>query len=175
ETSLKLNTYFRINQRFQLLGGYQFVETKITNLDDVDNPLFHSLISEVVRTYATYSQVNFAALNRKTNFSFGGRVNYIEKFKRIIVDSRLSSNQRFLEHFTFEVLGEFKHQNTSQVINFQTDFLGIEKRRWQLSNNGDIPILESKQISAGLTYHHFGWLLKIGRASCRARVKIGEC
>ena len=159
ETSLKLNTYFRINQRFQLLGGYQFVETKITNLDDVDNPLFHSLISEVVRTYATYSQVNFAALNRKTNFSFGGRVNYIEKFKRIIVEPRLSFNQRFLEHFTFEVLGEFKHQNTSQVINFQTDFLGIEKRRWQLSNNGDIPILESKQISAGLTYHHFGWLL----------------
>src|SRR5690606_22509105 len=46
ETSLKLNTYFRINQRFKLLGGYQFVETKITNLDDVDNPLFHSLISE---------------------------------------------------------------------------------------------------------------------------------
>ncbi len=159
ETSVKLNTYFRINQRFQLLGGHQLVETKVTNLDDVDNPLFRSLISEVVRTYATYSQINFAAINRNTNFSVGGRVNYIDKFKKTIFEPRLNFNQRFLEHFTFEVLGEFKHQNTSQVINFQSDFLGVEKRRWQLSNDDDIPVIESKQVSLGLNYNHFGWLL----------------
>ncbi|MEZ4802038.1 MAG: TonB-dependent receptor plug domain-containing protein [Gelidibacter sp.] len=159
ETSLKLNTYFRINQRFQLLGGHQVVETKVTNLDDVDNPLFHSLVSEVIRTYAAYSQVNFAAVNRKTNFSMGVRYNYIDKFKKSILEPRLSFNQRFWEYVTFEVLGEFKHQNTSQVINFQNDFLGIEKRRWQLSNDEDIPVIESKQISTGLTYNHYGWLL----------------
>lgn len=159
ETGLKLETYYRINQRFQLLGGYQFVETKITNLDDVDNPLFHSLISEVVRTYATYSQLNFAAVNRKTNFFVGARYNYIDKFKKSILEPRLSFNQRFLEHFTVEILGEFKHQTTSQVINFQNDFLGIEKRRWQLANDADIPVIESRQISVGLNYNHYGWLL----------------
>ncbi len=159
ETSLKLNTYFRINQRFQLFGGHQFVETQVTNLDDVDNPLFRSLISEVIRTFATYSQLNFAAVNRKTNFSVGARFNYIDKFKKSILEPRLNFNQRFLEYFTFEVLGEFKHQNTSQVINFQNDFLGIEKRRWQLSNDKDIPVIESKQVSAGINYIHYGWLL----------------
>ncbi len=159
ETSLKLDTYFRINQRFQLLGGHQFVETGVTNIDDVDNPLFRSLVSEVIRTYAAYSQLNFAALNRNTNFSIGARFNYIDKFKKSILEPRLNFNQRFLEYFTFEFMGEFKHQSTSQVINFQNDFLGIEKRRWQLSNDNDIPVIESKQLSAGISYNQFGWLL----------------
>src|SRR5690606_34746020 len=59
----------------------------------------------------------------------------------------------------FEILGEFKHQTTSQIINFQNDFLGIEKRRWQLSNTDDIPIMMSKQISSGLTFNNKGWLV----------------
>jgi hypothetical protein len=63
-----------------------------------------------------------------------------------------------LDDFTFEVLGEFKHQNTSQIINFQNDFLGIEKRRWQLTNDQDIPIIRSKQISSGLNFSKAGWL-----------------
>jgi hypothetical protein len=71
----------------------------------------------------------------------------------------MSFSQRFLKDFTFEVLGEFKHQNTSQIINFQNDFLGIEKRRWQLSNDKDIPVITSKQVSSGLTYSKKGWLL----------------
>jgi hypothetical protein len=57
------------------------------------------------------------------------------------------------------VLGEFKHQNTSQVINFQNDFLGIEKRRWILANENDIPVIKSKQASLGLQYNQKGWLI----------------
>ena len=58
-----------------------------------------------------------------------------------------------------EAQAEFKHQNTSQIINFQNDFLGIEKRRWQLTDNDSIPILQSKQVSLGITYKNSGWLL----------------
>ena len=38
-------------------------------------------------------------------------------------------------------------------------FLGIEKRRWQLSNNKEIPIIKSKQISAGVNFTKNGWLV----------------
>ncbi|MBT8260269.1 MAG: TonB-dependent receptor, partial [Bacteroidia bacterium] len=40
-----------------------------------------------------------------------------------------------------------------QIIDLQNDFLGIEKRRWVLANNTDIPVLESRQISAGIQYN----------------------
>jgi hypothetical protein len=103
--------------------------------------------------------LNYKSPNANTNINLGLRYNYISKFKKSLFEPRLSLSQQFLNHFTFEILGEYKHQNTSQVINFQNDFLGIEKRRWQLSNNDDIPIIKSKQISAGLSYNEHGWLI----------------
>lgn len=161
ETSLKLKSNYRFNEALHILGGYHFVETEVTNLDDVDTPLFRLLVSEVVRTHGVFSQLGYKSKNRNSSLNFGVRYNFIEKFRKSIWEPRLSFSQRFLDFFTVEVLGEFKHQNTSQVINFQNDFLGIEKRRWQLSNNKDIPVITSKQASLGLNYSHRGWLFNI--------------
>ncbi len=159
ETSLKLKMNYKFDEKFNLLGGYQFVETKITNLDDVDDPLFRFLVSEVVRSHSIFSEIGFRTQNNNTNIKGGIRLNYIDKFKKTLWEPRLSFTQRFLENFTFEILGEFKNQYTSQLINFQNDFLGIEKRRWQLSNNRDIPIIRSKQFSAGINFTNNGWLV----------------
>ncbi|WP_310991194.1 TonB-dependent receptor domain-containing protein [Aequorivita marina] len=52
-----------------------------------------------------------------------------------------------------------KHQNTSQIVNFQNDFLDVEKRRWQLTDNDSIPVLKSKQASLGVQYFKKGWLV----------------
>ena len=159
ETSAKLISDYKLNHKFNLKSGYHFVETKVTNLDDVDNPLFRLLVSEVVRTHALFSQLDYKSPNRKTNFNAGIRLNYIDKFAKFLIEPRFSFSQKFLKDFTLEVVGEQKHQNTSQVINFQNDFLGIEKRRWQLSNNKDIPIIKSTQLSLGLDYSKNGWLI----------------
>jgi len=159
ETSVKLKADYRLSDSFTFLNGYHFVETEVTNLDDVDNPIFRERISEVVRTHGLFSQVAFRSKNTKTNLVTGFRLNYIDKFSKTIFEPRFSFNQRFLDYFTFEVLGELKHQNTSQVINFQNDFLGIEKRRWQLSNDEDIPIIRSEQVSTGLNFNKMGWLV----------------
>ncbi|TXE20000.1 TonB-dependent receptor [Psychroserpens burtonensis] len=159
ETSVKFIANYKMNEQLQFLNGYHFVETKITNLDDVDNPRFRSLISEVLRTHGLFSQLNYNSLNKKTSLTFGLRYNYLDKFKKHILEPRFSFTYQFLNNFSFEVLGEFKHQSTSQVINFQNDFLGIEKRRWQLSNNEDIPVIRSKQVSLGLSFSKNGWLL----------------
>ncbi|WP_299112337.1 TonB-dependent receptor plug domain-containing protein [uncultured Winogradskyella sp.] len=159
ETSLKLKVNNKINDRLQLLSGYHFVETEITNLDDVDIPRFKLLISEVVRTHGVFSQISYKSKDRKTNLSTGFRYNYIDKFSKHLLEPRLSFSHKFLDYFSLEVLGEFKHQNTSQVINFQNDFLGIEKRRWQLSNDNDIPVIRSRQASVGLSFSKNGWLI----------------
>ncbi|MEO1031143.1 MAG: TonB-dependent receptor plug domain-containing protein [Bacteroidota bacterium] len=159
ETSLKLKTNYRINSRLQLLSGYHFVETEVTNLDDVDVPRFRLLVSEVVRTHGVFSQISYRSKDRNTTMSSGLRYNYIDKFSKHLLEPRLSFYHKFLDYFSLEVLGEFKHQNTSQVINFQNDFLGIEKRRWQLSNDSDIPVIRSRQASMGLSYNKSGWLI----------------
>lgn len=151
--SAKVDINYIPNHQFKINGGYQFTEVGISNLEDVNNPVFRSYIKEVIRSHAIYGETNFLSNNAKTRLNLGARLNYINKFELILAEPRLSFSQRFLNHFRFEILGEFKSQTTSQIIDLQNDFLGIEKRRWVLSNNENIPVIKSKQLSAGLHYN----------------------
>lgn len=153
DNSAKIDINYKANQNIKLNGGYQFSEVGVSNLDDVNNPAFRSYIKEVIRSHAVYAETSLLTNNAKTNLKLGTRVNYHQKFDVFLVEPRLSFSQRFLNNFRFEVLGEFKSQTTSQIIDLQNDFLGIEKRRWILSNNNDIPIIKSKQISTGIHYN----------------------
>tara|TARA_R110002033_G_scaffold57314_3_gene106412 strand:+ start:13992 stop:16286 length:2295 start_codon:yes stop_codon:yes gene_type:complete len=159
ETSIKLKLKNKITDGLQWQNGYHFVETKITNLDDVNNPVFRNLVSEVVRTHGVFSEVSCKSKDRNTNLITGLRYNYINKFRKHLLEPRLSFFHKFLDNFSVEFLGEFKHQNTSQVINFQNDFLGVEKRRWQLSDENEIPVIKSKQVSLGFSFNKSDWLI----------------
>lgn len=165
DISVKLDINYNTRSQLKINSGYQFTEVGISNLEDVNNPNFRSFVREVIRTHAVYAETEFLSNNAKTKLNLGGRLNYIEKFDMIFAEPRLSFSQRFLNHFRFEVLGEFKNQTTTQIIDLQNDFLGIEKRRWVLSNNNKdvitednqtiypIPVLKSKQLSAGIHYN----------------------
>ncbi len=160
ETGAKLQGNYLVND-LDVGIGYQFIESKVINKNDVDSPPFLRLISEVIREHAFFTQVNYH--NKENNFYIkpGIRLNYIEKFSKFLIEPRVSLRKQFNEHFQVEILGELKHQNTTKVVNFQTDFLGIEKRRWQLANDEDIPILTSQQLSSGVSYVNKGWLVDL--------------
>ena len=161
ETGAKVQANKLLNSNLNWANGYQLTETKVSNLDDIDDPRFVLLEAEVLRTHGIFSELGLSSKNRKSRLNFGLRLNYLGKFTKWLWEPRLSANHGFGQGFNLEMLGEFKHQSTSQIINFQNDFLGVEKRRWQLSNNETIPVISSKQISLGLSYNQFGWLADI--------------
>ena len=150
---LKLHFNYNINNNLSMLGGYQFTEVGISNLEDVNNPPFRRFIKEVIRTHSIFNEIKFSSNSNLTNARIGVRANYIEKFSKTLFEPRVSFSQRFLESFRLEILGEFKSQTASQIIDLQNDFLGVEKRRWVLSNNDNIPIIKSKQISTGIHFN----------------------
>jgi len=153
DTGLKLHLTFKPDETINYFGGYQFSEVGVSNLEDVNNPVFRRLAKEVIRTHSIFNEIGFNSKSKKTNARIGLRTNYIEKFSEIYFEPRISFSQRFLSHFRIELLGELKSQTTSQIIDLQNDFLGVEKRRWVVSNNDDVPIIKSKQFSAGLHYN----------------------
>ncbi|WP_418636795.1 TonB-dependent receptor [Winogradskyella sp.] len=158
ETSAKLEGFYTQNL-WQFNLGYNFIESEITNLNDIDVPRFVRRDSEVLREQAVFAQTQFENDTKDLSVKLGVRANYLEKFDELIVEPRLSIRKALGNHVELEALGEFKHQNTSQIINFQNDFLGVEKRRWQLTDNDSIPIIKSKQASLGLLYKNKGWLI----------------
>lgn len=149
----KLHVDYELEDNLKYQGGYQFTEVGISNLEDVNNPVFRRFIKEVLRTHSLFNEVTFSSNSKNTFARIGLRTNYIEKFSEFYIEPRLSFSQKFLDHFRLEIQGELKSQTTSQIIDLQNDFLGVEKRRWILSNNESIPVIRSKQFSTGIHYN----------------------
>jgi hypothetical protein len=141
--------------------GYNFVESEVVNLNDIDFPRFVRRDSEVLREHAVFGQTYYENETKDFSVRSGVRLNYISTFNELLIEPRLSIRKTIGNHLEIEALGEFKHQNVSQIVDFQNDFLGIEKRRWQQTDNDSIPILKSKQASLGILYKKKGWLIDV--------------
>lgn len=150
---LKLHANYNLSPTLNINGGFQFTEVGISNLEDVNNPVFRSYIKRVIRTYSGFAEAHFQSKNKNTSVRLGIRDNYFKKFNLHLVEPRLHINKRFLNYFRAELSAEYKSQSTTQIIDLQKDFLGIEKRRWVLANNTTIPVVKSKQASFGLSYN----------------------
>jgi hypothetical protein len=161
EKGLKLDTRYLFSRNLDIFGGYQLIETGIGNLVEINNPLFRRYIKRVLLSHSLFAEANYISNSGNTSIRGGIRVNYFQKFYEWTVEPRIAFNQKFLKYFSLEVLGEFKSQTTAQIIDLQNDFLGVEKRRWVLANNEDIPIMKSKQLSTGIHFQKSGTLISI--------------
>ena len=151
EGGVKLNSEFKWNDQISLSSGYQYNETGIEDLRDVNNPLFRDFKKEVIRTHSIYSELKVHP--KRTHIALGLRSNYFSKFNSFTFEPRIHIHHKIFDTFTIELQGELKSQVTSQIINFQNDFLGVENRKWVLSNNTTVPIIKSQQLSLGLHYN----------------------
>ncbi|MFH6990973.1 carboxypeptidase-like regulatory domain-containing protein [Flavobacterium sp. FlaQc-48] len=150
-----------LNSKFSLNDGYQFNEIGITNLEQVSNPDFFRKVKDVLRAHALILEGKYNDTLSRIYFKAGTRINYIEKFKKYIVEPRIQFNYGISKSLNLELLGELKSQNSQQIIDLQKDYFGIEKRRWIISNNTTIPIQKSRQISLNLFYKKNDWLVDI--------------
>lgn len=161
DLAAKLDTRMVLSDLFELKSGYHFSEIGISNTQDVNLPRFRDYEKEVLRTHVAYGNLIYRTDNKKTRIDAGMRGNYFDKFSEILIQPRLYVYQELLPGLALEVQGEFKSQALTQRIDLQSDFLGIEKRRWVLANNEDIPIKKSRQASAGFLYHKKGWFINL--------------
>ena len=150
ETGLKLNLNYKINKHLTFLNGYQLTETGMLNQTTVRNPTFSSTIKNVLLTQALFSEAEYH--KNSTYIRLGARLNYFQKFDKMIIEPRLNIRQQISDLLALKIEGEFKNQTSTQIIDFEDDFLGVEKRRWVLVDNKAIPIATSKQASFGIEF-----------------------
>ncbi len=160
ESSFKLNSNYRLTNTLSWLNGYQHTEVGITNTTDVTQPPFSNNAKGVIRTNALYSELGYVSPDLKFRARGGARFNFIENvdtFSKFIAEPRVNLNYTFADSYRLEILGEFKNQTTNQIIDLEQNFLGIEKRRWILSDDDLLPVTKSKQGSLGLNYDRDNW------------------
>ncbi len=158
---LRLAISNTLTENAKFNGGYQFNEVGVTNFEDVTNPNFRSLKKEIIRTNALFGEIEWHSNSHDTYIRFGSRLSYFGKLAEFLIEPRFTVNYKFLGHFRLEILGELKSQSITQLIDLQQDFFGIEKRRWQLANTTDVPLITSEQASVGISYNQNKLLVSI--------------
>ena len=159
EIGVRVNLKTNLSSKLNLESGYQFNETGILNSESIDNPGFLRETQNSILTNSLYSQLNYLSTNKDLSVEFGGRLNHFSKFNKVVIEPRFNLSYKIVDHFYLEVLGEQKSQVTSQIIDLQTDFLGVQNRRWVLSNPNNRPIIQSQQVSTGLNYVKPSWFI----------------
>jgi hypothetical protein len=161
DTSIHLSNSTDMSNGMILHTGYQYDEIGITNSDKINTPDYSRNIKEVLRTHALIGEIEYNPYKSKIFSTIGIRGNYIENFSMFLFEPRLQFNYTLNDKWKIEVLGEFKSQSSSQIADVQQDFLGIEKRKWVLANEKDIPVQKSRQVSAGLYYRANKWQVSL--------------
>jgi hypothetical protein len=161
DNGLKLQNNHFLNSKFSFNNGYQFSQVEATNSDEISSPKFIRKNTAVLRTHALILEGKFNDTVSKLHITTGFRINYIEKFKKFLVEPRFQLNYEFSQNLKLELLAEMKSQTSFQVIDFQKDYFGIEKRRWILSDDNLIPIQKSKQVSVNFSYSNKNWVFTI--------------
>ncbi|MGO3706755.1 MAG: TonB-dependent receptor plug domain-containing protein [Mesonia hippocampi] len=147
ETNWQINSYIKWN------NGYELNLTKVDNTNS-----FNVNNKNKLATHAIFSTLEYTSNNKKTKINLGSRFNYFGKINHFRAEPRLSLNQKLSKAFSVEVSGELKSQTTTQISDFQTNFLGIENRKWELTTAKNLPILKSKQLSLGINFSKKNWL-----------------
>lgn len=151
----------RLSNQLMLNTGYQFNETGVTNFDEINLPFFSRTITNVLLSHVGIIEGVYETESKNTFIRGGLRANYFDKFGVFLAEPRLQFNQALNKYWRLEILGEQKSQTLSQIIDLQQDFLGVEKRRWTLSNNDNIPIQKSNQLSLGFNFKKNNWLITL--------------
>jgi hypothetical protein len=155
ESNFKLITNYKVLENIDWINGYELTETGIENRTNINQPPFASNIKGVIRKHALFSELKYTSENTRFQSILGGRLNYFENintFKKYIFEPRINLSYELFSNFKTQLLGEFKSQATNQIIDLEQNFLGIEKRRWILSDGDALPITKSKQGSIGFNY-----------------------
>lgn len=161
DTGFRVENQHKLNSVFSFNNGYQYNKIIVSNIDEINFPSFYRKIKEQQGSHALILETQYNSINTTTFLKTGIRINYLEKFNKFIIEPRIQFNYTLSNALKLEILGELKSQTTSQIIDLQQDFLGLEKRRWTLTNNGTIPIQKSQQLSLGLTYKNQKWLITL--------------
>lgn len=159
ETGIKLVTKTKISDQLLWDNGYSYTETGAQNASDLKNPTYQINKKRVQRNHGLFSEITYA--NNGLFVRAGARLNYFERLGSFLVEPRLNVSQKLGNSVSVKLQGEFKNQTISQFVDLNDDFLGVENRRWVVSDGTTIPVVKSKQISLGVDYKNKGWFVEL--------------
>jgi hypothetical protein len=165
DLGFSFDTDWKLNSKKSLGLGYQFSSNKVAyGLSFIDSEAPEESFDEsninTNNTHALYLDYRYKIKN-KWFINAGIRTNYFSVSDQLFVEPRLQIERSISSNLRFKISGESLHQAVSQIVEFNTREFGLENQIWALSDGGDIPVLESTQLTAGFILDQSGWNIDV--------------
>ncbi len=161
DDGFSIHAEWKPNFSNKLLFGYQVSSNSVGYTLGYTNRSFpdfdyNFVVSDINNTHAFYSQYEYKKEN-KWLVNIGARGNYATVLEKFYLEPRVMVEAQLSETLKAKLSIEQQHQNTSQIIEFNTQSFGLENQIWALSDNDFIPLLKNNQISTGINFSKNGW------------------
>ena len=140
---------------------YDFNEIGVRNKQQVNVPLFFATKKEVIRSHMAHLNWRFRSDNNRLKLNLAGRASHYPKWNQTLIEPILMAEYKMGRHQFLNGSIEQRHQTIGQRVDLQSDFLGIEKRRWSLADDQNSPMRRGKQFSLGWGYNRADMMLNI--------------
>ncbi|WP_299124613.1 carboxypeptidase-like regulatory domain-containing protein [uncultured Tenacibaculum sp.] len=164
--NLDINTSldYKINTSSKFSLGYQYAYNDVHFLLGKKNDLIfvekYSNQSDINQSHSFFTEYLYNK-NKNIIVSLGARANHFSLLNKTTFEPRAYTQIQVLPKFWLNSSFEIKQQNISRIVEFYTTDFGLENQLWALSNQKDIPLLESQQITIGALFNKNNWLIDI--------------
>ncbi|CAL2083529.1 carboxypeptidase-like regulatory domain-containing protein [Tenacibaculum sp. 190524A02b] len=148
--------------RFKL--GYEYTNHQVSfNLKKENNVVFSEILSKDDRLENVNVFVGNYRFQNDDIFTLnvGARYSYLTKLQKEVFEPRIFTKVKVFPFLWWHGSAELKQQHTSKIIEFFTSDFGLENELWALSDNDNIPILNSQKYSSGFLLKKSNWFLDI--------------
>ncbi len=138
--------------------GYQFNHKDVSYIFEETTDLQYVLDSDqsIINTNAMYG--NFSYRNTKLfDADFGLRLAHYSNLNSLKFEPRIILNRNITPSLKIQLTGEIKNQIISQIEETILSDLSLESKLWRLADGDKFPIINGKQVSAGIIYTKNTW------------------
>ena len=165
DKGILVHTNWNINKTNTLSMGYQLSSNKVGYSLGYDNNYFPDDVFNEENNKSNNTNTFYADYQYKKPKKWlihlglrGDDVSLLKKFylePRVVAEAYLNSNLKT------KIALEKRHQNLSQILEFNTRDFGLENQVWSLAQEDNVPLQKSTKFSMGFNFNKKGWNLDV--------------
>ncbi|MEL6809857.1 MAG: TonB-dependent receptor [Bacteroidota bacterium] len=158
DLGISLQSRYHFSEKTSLLAGYEFSNNRVSyiidEIEDGEQEISEDE-SERLSNHAIFAEYQLES--ESTLLRGGLRVNWLATDSNLLFEPRVYFETRVLDHLRIKASGEIKNQYISQLIEFESNDIGVGNNIWVLADAADIPVLNNQQLTTGFLFSNNGW------------------
>ncbi len=155
-----ITSKLKLHKNLNFNSGYEASKKNINH--EIRHEFFGDFLNKynLKTAHSFFSQLNFNKTN-VAHVDLGIRINKIPTFKKLRLEPRLYAEKELTKNIRIKTSAEIKYQSINRIDISSGNDLGEEDEVWLPAIKDSIPLVQSKQVSAGVLFKNNGWIVDI--------------